>query len=332
LAAIEGRPVGILGTGSYLPRKIVTNFDLERIVDTSDEWIVERSGIRTRRVVSGDESNASMAAAASAEAIKDAGLEPQAVDMVMVGTNSPDRLLPGVGPIVQSLIGAPSAGGMDIQAGCPGALYGIALAAGGIASGMWNNVVVAGSEAMSRLVDWTHRSTCVLFGDGAGACLMGSWRPGAIRVTHADLVADGTGSEMITLPAGLAAEPATEDTVRNRRHFIKMSGADVFKFVNRKIPDYLENFCGSCGITTQDIDWWIFHQANIRILEGIARRMGVQMGRFVINVDKYGNTSAASIMIGLHEARADGRIGAGQRILMCSFGAGMTYGAILMES
>jgi 3-oxoacyl-[acyl-carrier-protein] synthase-3 len=161
---------------------------------------------------------------------------------------------------------------------------------------------------------------------------MGKWRPGSIRVTHANLAADGSVCEMITLPAGLAAEPATEETVRNRRHFLKMNGADVFKFVNRKIPEYVENFCESCGINTKDVDWWIFHQANMRILEGLARRMSVPFEKFVINVDKYGNTSAASTMIGLHEAREDGRISPGQRVMMCSFGAGMTYGAILMES
>jgi 3-oxoacyl-[acyl-carrier-protein] synthase-3 len=327
-----GRPVGILGTGVYIPEKVITNFDLEKMVDTSNEWIVERSGIKTRHVVSGDESNVSITTEASLAAIRDAGIDAHDVDMVMVGTNSPDRLLPGVGPIVQFKIGAPHAGGMDIQAGCPGALYGMVAAAGGIASGVWDNVVVAGSEALSRLVDWTHRSTCVLFGDGAGACVMGSWRPGVLKVTHADLAADGSACEMITLPAGLAAEPATEETVINRRHFIKMDGADVFKFVNRKIPGYLENFCESCGITTQDVDWWIFHQANRRILESVARRMDVPIEKFVINVDKYGNTSAASIMIGLHEAREGGVIGSGQKILMCSFGAGMTYGALLMES
>ena len=332
MAAIGGIPVGILGTGSYLPEKKLTNFDLERIVDTSDEWIVERSGIRTRRVVSEGESNVSLAERASGDALRDAGVEPDDVDMVMVGTNSPDRLLPGVGPILQSKLGASRAGGMDIQAGCPGALYGMVIAAGGIASGIWNNVVVTGSEAMSRLVDWTHRSTCVLFGDGAGACVMGKWRPGSIKITHTDLTADGSSCEMITLPAGLAAEPATEETVRNRRHFIKMDGADVFKYVNRKIPAYLEKFCESCGINTKDVDLWIFHQANMRILEGITRRLRIPFEKLVNNVDKYGNTCAASTMIGLHEAWKDGRINPGQRVLMCSFGAGMTYGAILMES
>jgi 3-oxoacyl-[acyl-carrier-protein] synthase-3 len=273
-----------------------------------------------------------MAAAASLEALKDASVGPEDVDMVIVGTNSPDRLLPGVGPVTQSLIGAGHAGGMDIQAGCPGALYGMAAAAAGIASGLWRNVVVAGSEAITRLVDWTHRSTCVLFGDGAGACVMGPHRKGALKVTHADLAADGGASELITLPAGMATEPASEQTVRDRRHFIKMNGAEVFKFVNRKIPGYLENFCRSCGITTAEVDCWIFHQANIRILEGVARRLGIPMEKLVINVDRYGNTSAASIMIGLHEARAGGRIGKDSRVVVCSFGAGMTYGAMLLES
>jgi 3-oxoacyl-[acyl-carrier-protein] synthase-3 len=315
-----------------IPEKVLTNHDMEKIVDTSDEWIVARSGIRTRHIASEGDSNASFAASASMDALRDAGVSPESVDMVMVGTCSPDMLFPGVGPAVQHLIGAPRAGGMDIQAGCPGALYGMAAAAGGIASGLWNNVVVAGSEVISRLVDWTHRSTCVLFGDGAGACVMGPWRPGALKLTHADLTADGSMKDLITLPGGLAAEPATEETVRSRRHFVKMNGSEVFKFVNRKIPGYLENFCESCGITTKDIDWWIFHQANIRILEGVARRLGVPMDKFVINVDRYGNTSAATVAICLHEARADGRIAPGQKVLMCSFGAGMTYGALLMES
>ena len=332
MAAIEGRPVGILGTGSYLPKKVLTNFDMEKIVDTSDEWIVERSGIHERRVISEDESNASMSAAASLEAIGDAGLVPDDIDMVIVGTVSPDRLMPGMGPTVQAMISASDCGGMDLQAGCTGALYGTVAAAGGVASGIWKNVVVVGSEAISRLVDWKHRSTCVLFGDGAGACVVGEYREGSLKITHADLAADGEQGELITLPAGLAAEPATEQTVRDRRHFIKMNGAEVFKFVNRKIPGYIENFCAGCGIKTSEVDWWIFHQANIRILDGIARRMEIPMEKFVVNVNKYGNTSAASVMIGLHEARRDGRIKPGQRVLMCSFGAGMTYGAMLIES
>ena len=332
LSNIKGQPVGILGTGISIPKKVVTNADLEKMVDTNNEWIVDRTGIHTRYVVSGDESNASISANATMDALTNAKLRPDDLDMIMVGTNSPDTLFPGVGPLVQGLIGAHKAGGMDVQAGCPGGLYAMAAAAGGIASKIWEHVAVIGAEAMSRIVDWSDRNTCVLFGDGAGACVMGPWQPGMLRVSHIDLKADGTKGDYVCLPAGLAAEPATADTVRGHRHFLKMQGNDVFKFVNREIPGYLENFCASCGITTGDVDWWIFHQANIRILEGVFRRMGVPMERAVINLDRYGNTSAASIMIGLHEARADGRIRTGQRIVMTSFGAGMTYGAALLES
>ena len=331
MTSITGRPVGILGTGMSIPKKIVTNEDIEKIVDTNDEWIVSHTGIHTRYVVSGDESNASLATEASFAAMRDAGIAPDDVDMVIVGTNSPDTLFPGVGPLVQGAIGATHAGGMDVQAGCPGGLFAMTTAAAGIAAGLWNNVVVVGSEAFSRIIDWTDRNTCILFGDGAGACVMGEWKPGMMRLTHADLMADGTKGDLITLPGGLAAEPATEQTVRDGRHFVKMQGHDVYKFVNKELPPYLENFCAHCGITTGDIDWWIFHQANIRILEGVLKRIGVPMERAVVNLDKYGNTSAASIMIGLHEAHADGRIRNGQKILMTSFGAGMTYGAALIE-
>ncbi len=315
-----------------IPKKILTNADLERMVDTSDEWIVTRSGIHTRYVVSGDETNAGLAAAASLDAMRDAGVKAEEIDMVVVGTNSPDTLFPGVGPLVQGMIGAERAGGMDVQAGCPGALYGMVAAAGGIASGIWDKVVVVGSEALTRFVDWQDRGTCVLFGDGAAAAVMGEWRPGMLRVTHADLKADGEKGDLIVLPGGMAAEPASEETVRAGRHFVKMNGREVFKFVNRKIPAYLEAFCADCGTTPREIDWWIFHQANLRIIEGVMQRMDLPMERAVINLDRYGNTSAASIMIGLHEARADGRIRNGQRILVNSFGAGMTYGAMLIES
>jgi 3-oxoacyl-[acyl-carrier-protein] synthase-3 len=332
LATIQGRPVGILGTGMKLPERVVTNSDLEKIVDTSDEWIVQRSGIHTRRVASAEESNASLAADAATEAMRASGVQAGDVDMVMVGTNSPDTLFPGVGPIVQGMIGATRAGGMDVQAGCPGALFAMAAAAGGIASGIWDNVIVIGSEVMTPLVDQTDRSTCVLFGDGAAACVMGPWREGALKVTHADMKADGSKGGLIYLPGGLSAEPASERTLREKRHFLKMNGREVFKFVSRELPDYLANFCQSCGITCDEVDWWIFHQANIRIIEYVSERMGIPMDRVVINLDKYGNTSAASIMLALHESAFGGLLRRGQRIVISSFGAGMTYGAILAES
>jgi 3-oxoacyl-[acyl-carrier-protein] synthase-3 len=338
LAIIQGRPVGILGTGMRLPQKTVTNSDLEKQVDTSDEWIVQRSGIHERRIAQAGETNAALAAASALEAMNDAGVGPGGIDMIMVGTNSPDTLFPGVAPVVQSMIGAERAGGMDIQSGCAGSLFAMVSAAGGIASGIWENVIVIGSEVISPLVDQTDRSTCVLFGDGAAACVMGPWRPGALKVTHADMKADGTRSDLIMLPGGLAAEPASERTLREKRHFLKMNGREVFKFVSRELPDYLANFCQSCGITCDEVDWWIFHQANIRIIEYVCERMNIPMDRLIINLDRYGNTSAASIMLALHEARESGMIGGGQneqrgqKILITSFGAGMTYGAILAES
>jgi 3-oxoacyl-[acyl-carrier-protein] synthase-3 len=252
--------------------------------------------------------------------------------MVIVGTNSPDTLFPGVGPAVQSMIGAECAGGMDIQAGCPGALFGMAAAAGGIASGLWECVIVAGSEVITPLIDQTDRATCVLFGDGAGACVMGTWREGAIRLTHAELRSDGSKGDFIILPAGLSAEPASGETVRNRRHFVQMNGREVFKFVSRELPDFLESFCESSGVSVSGADLWIFHQANARIIESVSRRMNIPAERVVINLDRYGNTSAASVMIALHEARAEGKIQKGDKIVIVSFGAGMTYGALLAET
>lgn len=332
MAAINGRPVGIMGTGMCIPSKKITNEDLEKIVNTSDEWIVSHTGMHSRYVVSGDESNASLSAEAARMAMRDADIEADAVDMVIVGTNSPDTLFPGVGPTVQGMLGAHNAGGMDVQAGCPGGLYAMSAAAGGVASGIWNRVVVVGSEAISPLVDWQDRNTCVLFGDGAGACVMGEWQPGMMKMTHVDLKADGTKGDFIRLPAGLSAEPANEETLRERKHFVKMQGNDVYKFVNKVVPGYLNDFCASCGITPDDIDWWVFHQANIRILEGVLKRMNVSMDKAAINLDRFGNTSAASIMIGLHELHAGGRIRNGQKVLVSSFGAGMTYGAALIEA
>lgn len=316
----------------YIPKRTLTNADLGKMVDTSDEWIVERTGIRERHIISEGESNAFMTAEAARQAMQEANVAPEELDMIIVGTNSPDTLFPGVGPVVQGLLGAPHAGGMDVQAGCPGGLFATVAAAGGIASGIWNHVVAAGSDAFSPLVDYTNRNTCVIFGDGAGAFLLSPWREGMMRVTHADLKADGEKSDYITLPAGGAAEPASEETVRERKHFVQMQGRNVFKYVTRMLPDYLENFCDSCGLTTKDIDWWIFHQANIRIIEALMRRMEIPNEKTVINLDKYGNIPAATIMTALHEAHADGRIQPGQKILVSSFGAGMTYGAVLIES
>lgn len=332
MTLLKGRPVGILGTGMHMPAHVITNDDLSRIVDTNDEWIVSHTGIKERRAARDGETNSSISAAAARDALTDAGMSAEQVDMIVVGTNSPDTLFPGVGPKVQGLIGATNAGGMDVQAGCPGSIHALAAAAGGVASEIWNSVIVVGSEVLTSFLNYKDRSTCPLFGDGAAACVLGPHRDGAMRITHIDLKADGDKHDLIELPGGMSALPATDETVRAGDHFLRMKGHDVYKFVNRVVPSYLEGFCEQSGASVDDIDVWIFHQANIRIMEAVSKRMNIPMDRFVVNLDRYGNTSAASVMIALHEARCSGTIHGGQRIVMTSFGAGMTYGAVMIES
>lgn len=331
MAKLNGRPVGILGTGVYMPERVLTNEDISRLVETNDEWIVTHTGIRERRIAAEDEMTSDIAAESLRDAVASASISPADLDMIIVGTNSPDTLFPGVGPLVQGKIGATRSGGMDIQAGCTGGVHALAIAAGGIASEIWDRVGVVGAEVLSRLVDWTDRNTCPIFGDGSAACVVGEWKPGMLCVTHATMRADGTKGSLIKLPAGMTGMPASERTVADLEHKIKMQGHEVYKFVNREIPRFMEEFCDECGVAPADIDHWILHQANIRIIEGVMKRMGISMDRAAVNLDRFGNTSTASTFISLHEWVRDGRIRDGEKVLMMSFGAGMTYGAVLME-
>ncbi len=319
MALFEAKTVKILGTGSYVPEHVMTNADLEKMVDTNDEWIIRRTGIRERRIIAPDQQTADMAYEASIKALEDAGLGADELDMVIVGTNSPEELYPGVAFKVQDKLAASGAGAFDLQAGCPGGVFALGVGAAGVASGLWKNVLVVGADANSHNVDWTDRNTCVLFGDGAGACILGG--AGASRdkgtVVAADMKADGSAGEMIRL----------EDFKR-----IVMQGNDVFKFVNRMIPDHLTRFCADSGINVADVDHWILHQANMRIVEGILRRLDVPMSRAVINLDKYGNTSSASVMIGLDEVYREGRVHERQKLVLSSFGAGMAYGSVLIAA
>lgn len=326
-----GAPVSILGTGLTVPQKRLTNADLEKMVNTSNEWILERTGISERRIAEGDETTSSLSYDASLQALENSGIVAQELDMVIVGTNSPDTLFPGVAARVQGMLGAMNAGAMDIQAGCPGAVYAMTVAAAGIQSGLWKNVLVIGAEVFSPFVDWSDRNTCVLFGDGAGACVMSS-SSGKLRVTAADLKADGTKPEYIELPAGGSALPTSAQTIADKGHFVKMKGSEVFKFVNREIPPYLRGFCEKSGLTPQDVDLWILHQANERMIESIMRRLSLPIEKAVMNLERYGNTCAATVMLLLHEVVAQGRILPGQRAVLSSFGAGMAWGAVLLEA
>ena len=323
-------PVKLLGTGMYVPEKVVTNEDLEKIVETTDEWITERTGIKERHIVSDGEMTSDLAAKAGIRALENAGVLPGDIDMIIVGTNSPDMLFPGVGPIVQGKIGATKAGAFDVQAGCTGCVYALVLAAAGIRAGLWKKVLVIGAESLSRVVDWKDRNTCVLFGDGAGAAVLGASGE-EDSVLAAELHADGEASDFIELPGGLAANPASVATLEKGLHFVKMKGNEVFKYVNKVIPRFLKDICGQAGLQTEDIESWIFHQANHRIIEGVMKRLDVPMEKAIVNLQRYGNTSAASVFLALHEGLEEGRISRGDKVMMVSFGAGMTYGAIILR-
>lgn len=328
----NGIPVSIKGTGMYVPEKVLTNDDLSEMVETNDEWIRERTGICRRHIAAEGELTSSVAEKAARDALRDSGMEPSELDMIIVATNSPDTLFPGVAPKVQGLLGADKAGAFDVQAGCTSGVYAIALAVNGIASGLWKKVLVIGAEVLSRIINWTDRNTCVLFGDGAGAMVFGSAEGDEGRFISADLRSDGTKHDQITLLGGLVEYPASDETIEQKLHYVAMKGNDVFRFVNRIIPPFLRQYCIDSGFVPEDIDWWFFHQANQRIIERAAERLGISAERVVINIDEYGNTSAASVFIALCEFMKEKKMKKGQKLLFTAFGAGMTYGGIIYES
>jgi len=331
MSKLGGFGATVMGTGMAIPGRVVTNQDLERMVDTSDQWIVERTGIRTRYVAEEGVLTTDLAEAASREALRNAGVAPEDLDLILVGTNSPDTLFPAVAAKLQGRLGAVRAGAADVQSGCTGSLYAMAMAAGGIASGAFRHVLVVGAEVLSRMIDWTDRNTCVLFGDGAGAVVMGPASCGGGRVEGFSLRADGTKHDLITFMGGLVEHPASEKTLAAGMHHVKMKGNDVFKFVNREIPPFIDGFLEEMGLSPEEVAHWVFHQANWRIIDGVLKRMGLPEDRAVVNLDRYGNTSSASILMALHEAVSSGRVSKGDRVLMSSFGAGMTYGALLLQ-
>ncbi|MCF7935974.1 MAG: beta-ketoacyl-ACP synthase 3, partial [Synergistales bacterium] len=256
---------------------------------------------------------------------------PEELDMVLVATNTPDTIFPSVACRVQDRIGAVKAGASDIQTGCTSSISSLALATAGVASGLWENVLVIGAEVLSRLVDWEDRNTCVLFGDGAGAAVVGPQRDGEGHMISSALRSDGSKADLIIIPGGMSASPMTVETVADKQHLIKMKGNEVFKFVNRNLPPFLDTFCTDSGVEPESVDTWIFHQANLRIMDAVLKRIGVSPQKMYVNLDRYGNTSAASVFLALHEALEEERITKGQRVALTSFGSGMTYGAFLLE-
>jgi 3-oxoacyl-[acyl-carrier-protein] synthase-3 len=320
----------ITGTGSYAPKKVITNHDLEKLVDTSDQWITERTGIRERRVVEKGETTSDLAYEASHRALKAAGLSAQDLDLILVATVTPDTFLPSLSCVLQAKLGAKKAAAFDIYAACSGFIYGLAVAQAFIKSEMYSTILLVGAEALSRFTDWEDRNTCVIFGDGAGAAVLQK-HVGKRGVLSTHLHSDGTFGDFITVPGGGALHPPSHETVQKKMHYIKMKGNETFKVAVRALEDVVQEALEHNKVKAEDIDLLIPHQANLRIIQAMAQRLNMPMEKVVITIDKYGNTSAASIPMALDEALRDGRIKENDLILLEAFGGGLTWASALMR-
>ncbi len=321
---------GIIGTGSYIPDNIVTNRDLEKIVETSDEWIVTRTGIKERRIADPDMATSDMATIAARRTIQDAGLSPEDIDLIIVATVTPDNNVPSTACIVQYNIGAINAAAFDLNAACSGFIYGLATANQFIASGMYKNILVIGAESLSRFTDWKDRNTCILFGDGAGAALVGRVEEGYGLLSQY-LGADGSGGKLLKIEAGGSRMPASLETVEKGLHYFYMDGSEVFKFAVRIMASASEEAVRLAGLTNDDIDFLVPHQANIRIIEAARKRVKLDNDKVYVNLDRFGNMSAASIPVALDEAVKLGTINKGDKVLVVGFGGGLTWASALMK-
>ena len=323
----------IAGTGHYAPDRVLTNDDLAEIVDTSDEWIRTRTGIRQRRIAADGEYTSDLAANAAREAVESAGLTPEDIDLIVVCTVTPDMPLPSTAVYVQQKIGARSdCPAFDLAAACSGFIYGLSVADSFIRSGSAKHVLIIGVELLSRVLDWQERTTCVLFGDGAGAAVLSAAEPGCSReLLSTHIFANGELAPALTIPAGGSVEPASEETVANGRHFVHMAGRDVFKFAVKALSAASKLAVAENGLEPDDIAWVIPHQANLRILEGVSKRCGIPMERFFVNIDRYGNTSSASVPIAMNEASQKGCFEQGQYLLLCALGGGIAWGSALVR-
>ena len=320
----------VTGWGRYAPSQVLTNADLERMVDTNDAWIVQRTGIRERRVAAAHETTASMAAVAGLRAIRTAGLDPDDIDLILLATLTPDYWMPSTAALVKEAIGNTRAAAMDVSAACSGFVYAYATAQAWITSGLARNVLVIGAELLTRFLDYTDRSTCILFGDGAGAVVLSaSDEPGG--TLGMELTTEPQGAYMIWLPAGGAKSPSSAETIARGEHYIRMEGKETYRFATRTLATTALTSIKKAGLEPSDIDLFIPHQANIRIIEAVAKGLNLPMDRMYVNLDRYGNTSAASVPIALAEAVNEGRVKVGDRIVIVAFGAGFTSGAVTIQ-
>ena len=324
------RTASVIGTGSYVPERVLTNADLESMVETSDQWIVERTGIRERRLAAETEFTSHMAAKAAQAAMENAGVKPSEIDLILVGTVTPDNFFPSTACHVQRLIGAGNAACMDLSAACSGFLYCLEIARQFIATGSMQTVLVIGADKLSSIVNWTDRNTCVLFGDGAGAAIL-RHRPGSRGVVSTYMGSDGNLADILHMPGGGCACPATAETIAQKLNTLHMNGRETYKQAVTSMMRAANTVLDRCGLAAQDIQCVIPHQANLRIIEAMADRMDLDLGKFHINLDKYGNTSAAAVAIALDEAARTGRFQIGDPILLVVFGGGLTYASSVIE-
>jgi 3-oxoacyl-[acyl-carrier-protein] synthase III len=323
--------VRIKGTGSYAPENIVTNDDLAKLVDTSDEWIVTRTGIKERRISKGEDTSV-LATKASIKALENAGVSPKELDLIILATITPDMHTPAAACMVQKNLGAVNASAFDINAACSGFIYGMNVGAQFIKTGTYKNVLVVGSEVLSKIVNWEDRNTCVLFGDGAGAVVLGpSETKGIISISTG---AEGDKGECLECAAVAVKNPYSDisgEEADEKRSFVVMEGREVFKFATRVIVDSTEQLLKESGLKAEDIDYIIPHQANLRIIDFASRKLNINMDRFYVNLERYGNTSSASIPIALDEMNKKGMLKLGNKLIFVGFGGGLTYGAALVE-
>ena len=323
IGTANGRPISITGLGSYVPERVLTNDELSTLVDTSNEWIMERTGIRERRIAADEEAMTDVALPACREALEWSGVDPATVDLLIVATVTPDMAFPSTAALLADQLGMPDAAAYDLSAGCTGFMYALAQAYGMLAGGLAKRALVVGGDVLSKILDWTDRSTLVLFGDGAGAVVLERVEGGGFL--GFELGADGAGGVSLWLPG--SGSRRFEDPDR----FVKMNGREVFKFATRVLVSSAQKLLAECGVAVDDVDVYVPHQANVRIIEYATSKLGIDPERVVINVDRYGNTSSGSIPLALVDAQRDGRLVPGKLVLMTGMGAGLTWGSSLIE-
>ena len=321
----------IAGTGSAVPEKVLTNADLEEMVDTTDEWIKTRSGIERRHIAQDGETTATLGTEAAERALDDARIEPEEVDLILVATITPEMFFPSTACVIQEAIGAVNAGAMDVNAACSGFIYALSVADLMVSSGKCEHILVIASETLSKITDWTDRSTCVLFGDGAGAAVVSPCPDGNRGILSTYMKSDGSKGDLLYMPGGGSRNPASHETVDQGMHFIKMSGRETFKIAVQAMGDAAVRILRASELSGEDVALMIPHQANIRIIQATAKRIGLPMAKVYVNLNEYGNTSAASIPIALDEARRNGRLKPGDLVLLVAFGGGLTWASALLR-